>query len=61
VHGYLDPLPLERISAFEEVLLHALHHKHKDILEAIRTSGDLSDSVAVQLKAAVETVAKTFV
>ncbi len=61
VHGYLDPLPLERISAFEEVLLHALHHKHKDILEAIRTSGDLSDSVAAQLKAAVEAVAKTFV
>ena len=38
VNGYLDPLPLDRVRAFEDGLLSLLRGKHADILDAIRTS-----------------------
>ncbi|MBS7697112.1 F0F1 ATP synthase subunit alpha [Chelatococcus sp. YT9] len=60
VNGYLDPLPVNRVRGFEEALLGAVRTKHPEILEAIRTSKDLSDETAGKLKAAVEDVAKTF-
>jgi F-type H+-transporting ATPase subunit alpha len=60
VNGYLDPLPLNRIKAFEDGLLAHFRSKHADILEAVRSSGDLSDAVALKLKSAVESFAKSF-
>ncbi|MDJ1157371.1 F0F1 ATP synthase subunit alpha [Chelatococcus sp. SYSU_G07232] len=60
VNGYLDPLPVHRVRDFEEGLLHVLRAKHADILDAIRTSRDLSDDTAAKLKSAVEAFAKTF-
>ena len=33
VNGYLDPLPLDRIRAFEDGLLGALNNQHADILD----------------------------
>ncbi|MEN3931564.1 F0F1 ATP synthase subunit alpha [Microvirga sp. W0021] len=60
INGYLDPLPLDKVSAFEQALLGALRSKHSDILEAIRTSNDLSDDTAAKLKTVVEDVAKAF-
>jgi F-type H+-transporting ATPase subunit alpha len=59
-NGYLDPLPVERVRAFEQGLLTLLRSKHADLLESIRTSGDLSDADAAKLKSAVEGYAKTF-
>jgi F-type H+-transporting ATPase subunit alpha len=58
--GFLDPLPINRIKAFEEGLLANVRSKHPDILESIRTTRDLSDETAGKLKAAVEAFAKTF-
>ena len=60
VNGYLDPLPVNRIKAFEDGLLAHIRAKHADILEAVRTSNDLSDDVAAKLKSAVESFAKSF-
>ncbi len=60
INGYLDPLPLDKVSDFENALLGALRGKHTDILEAIRTSNDLADDTAANLKAVVENVAKGF-
>jgi F-type H+-transporting ATPase subunit alpha len=60
VNGYLDPLPVNRIKAFEDGLLAHFRSKHADILETIRDSGDLSDAVAAKLKSAVESFAKSF-
>jgi F-type H+-transporting ATPase subunit alpha len=60
VNGYLDPLPVNRVRAFEEGLLTTIRAKHGDILETIRTSRDLSDETAAKLKSAVEAFAKTF-
>jgi len=60
VNGYLDPMPVNRVKAFEEGLLAHIRTKHADILETIRKSGDLSDDMAAKLKSAVESFAKSF-
>ncbi len=60
VNGYLDKLPLDRVKPFEEGLLSTLRTKNPDILEAIRSSRDLSDDVSGKLKAVVEVYAKSF-
>ncbi len=59
-NGFLDQLPLNRIKAFEDGLLSNFRSKHADVMEAIRSSKDLSDDTAKKLKAGVETFAKSF-
>jgi F-type H+-transporting ATPase subunit alpha len=60
VNGYLDPLPVDRVRAFEHGLLGLLRTQHAGILDAIRDTRDLDDATAGQLKAAVDQYAKTF-
>ncbi len=60
VNGYLDPIPVERVRAFEEGLLGTLRTKHGDILKDIREGRDLSDATAAKLKGAVDAYAKAF-
>jgi F-type H+-transporting ATPase subunit alpha len=59
-NGYLDPLPVNKVRAFEDGLLSLLRAKHADLLNAIRDSRDLSDDSAGKLKSAVEGFAKSF-
>jgi F-type H+/Na+-transporting ATPase subunit alpha len=60
VNGYLDPIPVNRVRAFEDGLLAAVRSRNPEILESIRTSRDLSDETAGKLKNAVESFAKSF-
>ncbi|CCJ08783.1 F0F1 ATP synthase subunit alpha [Methylocystis sp. SC2] len=60
VNGYLDPLPVNRVRAFEDGLLALLRSQHSDILESIRTTRDLTDETAAKLKNVVESFAKSF-
>jgi F-type H+-transporting ATPase subunit alpha len=60
VNGYLDPLPVNRVRAFEDGLLGALRNQHADILKSIRDSRDLDDGTASKLKGVVDGYAKTF-
>jgi F-type H+-transporting ATPase subunit alpha len=60
VNGYLDPIPVDRVPAFEEGLLHVLRSKHADILDDIRKSGDLTSDTEKKLKTAVDSFAKSF-
>src|SRR6476660_1928623 len=60
VNGYLDPIPVDRVRAFEEGLLTLMRSQHQGILDAIRDSRDLDDATAAKLKAAVDAYAKTF-
>ncbi len=60
VNGYLDPLPVNRVRAFQDGLLSTLKTSHADVLEAIRTSKDLSDDTAKKLKDVVDAFAKSF-
>jgi len=60
VNGYLDPLPVNRVKAFEDGLLATLRSNHPEILDDIRATRDLSDATTSKLKGAVESFAKTF-
>jgi len=60
VNGYLDKLALNRVKAFEDGFLATLRSKSGDLLEAIRSSKDLSDASAAKLKAAADTFAASF-
>ena len=60
VNGYLDPLTVDRVRAFESGLLALLRTQHADLLDSIRKSGDLSDADAGKLKGIVNGYAKTF-
>src|SRR3974390_2088762 len=46
VNGYLDPIPVARVKAFEEGLLALLRTKNQDILAKIRDTRDLDDATA---------------
>jgi F-type H+/Na+-transporting ATPase subunit alpha len=60
VNGYLDPIPVDRVRAFEQGLLMSLRTGQQEVLEAIRTSRDLDAATADKLKRAVEGFAKNF-
>ena len=60
VNGYLDPLPVNRVRAFQDGLLASLKGSHADVLESIRSSKDLSDDTAKKLKGVVDAFAKSF-
>ncbi len=59
VNGYLDKLPVSKVRPFEDALLGTLRSKHKDLLDSIAASKDLSDENAGKLKSVVEGVAKS--
>ncbi len=59
-NGYLDALPLNKVRSFEDGLLSTLRGKHADILDAVRSSKDLSGDTEGKLKGVVEGFAKSF-
>jgi len=60
VNGYLDPIPVARVRAFEDGLLSLFRGKHVDILNTIRDSRDLDDATGAKLKDVVDGFAKSF-
>jgi F-type H+-transporting ATPase subunit alpha len=60
VNGYLDPISVDRVHAFEHGLLSQVRSSHSDILESIRTTRDLDDATAAKLRSAVDAYARTF-
>jgi F-type H+/Na+-transporting ATPase subunit alpha len=57
-NGYLDPVPVSEVRRFERELLEWLRSRHGDILDAIRTGGDVPDVEA--LDAAIKDFAEQF-
>ena len=53
IHGWLDKIPVSQVSRFHDELREHLRTEGS-ILEAIRSTGDLSDEVAEKLKAELE-------
>src|SRR5262249_54683218 len=60
VNGYLDPIPVNRVRAFEDGLLNLLRSQNSDLLNGIRDTRDLGDDLAAKLKGVVEGFARTF-
>ena len=61
VRGFLDPLPLEKVTSFEQKLRDELKANGQDILEAIRTEKEISEATEKKLKSFMENFSKTFV
>jgi F-type H+-transporting ATPase subunit alpha len=60
VNGYLDPIPVNRVKAFEDGLLSLLRTQHADILDDVRKTSDLTDATGAKLKGVVDGYAKSF-
>jgi F-type H+-transporting ATPase subunit alpha len=59
LNGYLDEIPVAQVSRFHAELRTNLRAE-KDVLSAIRDSGDLADETVEKLKKAVEEFAQGF-
>jgi F-type H+-transporting ATPase subunit alpha len=46
-HGYLDPVPVAEVRRFEDELIEWFRSRHGDVLDAIRTDGDIPDVEAL--------------
>jgi len=60
VNGYLDKLALNQVRPFEDGLLGFLRSKHPGVLEAIRSTNELSSDTEAKLKSAVESFSASF-
>ena len=60
INGYLDPLPVPKVKAFETGFLAHLRTQRPEILKDIREKKDLTDETKAKLTAAVEEFSKQF-
>ena len=58
--GYLDDLPLDKVSEFERGLLDHVKSRYSSVAESIASTGKLEDDTIEQLKAAAEEFKTTF-
>ncbi len=58
--GYLDAIPVAKVSEFEQEFLTLIRNEHKDVLDTIRTSKQLAPDTEQKLKNILETFAKRF-
>ena len=61
VRGYLDGITVEQINHFETSLLAEVRSRHADVLEAIRTSGEISPETETKLQGILDGFLKSFV
>ncbi|MHA1568423.1 MAG: F0F1 ATP synthase subunit alpha [Alphaproteobacteria bacterium] len=61
VHGFLDDIPVNQITAFEHGLLANFRASHADLIATIRSEQTVSDETDGKLKAAMSEYVKTFV
>jgi F-type H+-transporting ATPase subunit alpha len=60
VNGFLDEVPVKKVQEFEEGLLRFIKERHGEILEKIRESGELSESLEKKLKKVAEDFSKNY-
>jgi F-type H+-transporting ATPase subunit alpha len=58
--GYLDDLPVAAIGRFEDELLRLMREDHGELLETIRSEGEISKETEEKLKKTIESFAKAF-
>ena len=59
-HGYLDDVPVDRVSDFERALLRFLEQDHPELEREIIASSTVSDELEAKLRAAIEDFKKGF-
>jgi len=60
VRGYLDKLPVNKVTEFEERLLSEVRANGEDLLETIRTEREISDATEAKLKEFVDKFSASF-
>ena len=60
VNGFLDSIPVNKISSYEKELLETITSSHKDILSSIAKELQLSEKTEAKLKEVIETHTKSF-
>ncbi|MGC1678293.1 MAG: F0F1 ATP synthase subunit alpha [Candidatus Binataceae bacterium] len=59
--GYLDPIEISQIRAFEQGLYAAFDSRHADLLTEIREKKEISDALRAKLKAGLNEYQKAFI
>ncbi len=59
-NGIIDEVTPEEVADFEKRILRAFHDSHEDIMEEIRTTGDISDELSERIKAAMNEVLENY-
>ncbi|MFA6219519.1 MAG: F0F1 ATP synthase subunit alpha [Erythrobacter sp.] len=59
-NGYLDPIPTDRVTAYEEQMLSYMRAEHAAVLAEIRDTGKFEDDVKGKVVAALDTFARQF-
>jgi hypothetical protein len=59
--GFLDDYPVEDARRFVEEFGQSFESRHKDVLQAIKQTGDLSEETEATLRTAIEEFRQTFV
>jgi len=60
VRGYLDGIDAEQVTRYEQLFLTEIRAEGKDILDAIRTEGEVSEETEKKLQAFLDKFTKTF-
>jgi F-type H+-transporting ATPase subunit alpha len=60
VSGYLDKLPVNKVSEFEHGLLALLRSEHRPLLDEIRDKRELTESINEKLRAVADGFARVF-
>ena len=60
VNGFLDSIPVNKISSYEKELLETITSSHKDILSSIAKELQLSEKTEAKLKEVIDTHTKSF-
>jgi len=60
INGFIDDYPVEAIRRYEAEVLEYMRTRKKDVLDSIRTTGKLDDSLTAKLREALTDFAKTF-
>lgn len=60
VNGFLDKLPVKKVTEFEARMIPYMRQHHQDILDKIRTEGQLSDELQGKIKEALSAFLTTF-
>jgi len=59
-NGFLDALPVGRVTEYEAAMLNYMRKEHTEVLKEIRSSGDFSDDSRAKVVAALEAFGKSF-
>ena len=58
--GYLDRVDIAEVTRFEQMMLLELRGKHPEVIESIRTRGEINEETEKGLAAFLDEFARTF-